>query len=285
MTLCVGTLCDDRKTIVLVADRMFGIGGWAEAELNIRKATAIHKDWMVMIAGNDVAPAVDIIDDLRSRLKVGSSWSVCAVIEQTVEACKCKRMKDAETKYLSSRGWTMEKFRTEGLALLGQSSYDELDLRLQNAELSITMLVAGFDEDGIGHLFSVSDPGQHQRHDLNGFHAIGSGEFGAYYMMLWRELHVKMPLETMLYFSEEAKIFGEQAGGVGYKSDIYVMRHGCRTRKLTRGSVNALDSVWNLLRPKELVRKQRDQLAKLKEVKSLRAELRALRPKARKAKR
>jgi len=56
MTLCVGTLCDDRKTIVLVADRMFGIGGWAEAELNIRKATAIHKDWMVMIAGNDVAP-------------------------------------------------------------------------------------------------------------------------------------------------------------------------------------------------------------------------------------
>jgi hypothetical protein len=38
MTLCVGSLCDNRKTIVLVADRMFGVG-FAEAELNIRKAT------------------------------------------------------------------------------------------------------------------------------------------------------------------------------------------------------------------------------------------------------
>src|SRR6266849_8522219 len=67
MTLCVGALCDNRKTIVLVAERMFGVG-FAEAELNIRKATSLHKDWMVMLAGNDVSPGSDIIDDIRDSL-------------------------------------------------------------------------------------------------------------------------------------------------------------------------------------------------------------------------
>ena len=79
------------------------------------------------------------------------------------------------------------------------------------------LLVAGFDRFGNGHVFSVIDPGTHQRHDLNGFHAIGSGSTGAYFMLMWRELSVQMPLEQVIYFAQEAKIFGEQASGVGYK--------------------------------------------------------------------
>jgi len=179
-------------------------------------------------------------------------------------------MKDAETKYLSSRGWTMDEFRKTGLQLLGQIPFDDLDRSIQNAALSLDMMVAGFDGSGTGHIFSVVEPGLHSRHDVNGFHAIGSGSVGAYYMLLWRELKVQMPLETALYLSQEAKIFGEQAGGVGFESDIYIMRHGQKTRKLTRGSVRFLDRVWNDHKPKDLTKQQKRQLARVKEVKSIR---------------
>ena len=78
-----------------------------------------------------------------------------------------------------------------------------------------------------------------------------------------------MPLAKALYYAQEAKIFGEQASGVGYTSDIYIMRAGQQTRKLTRGSVKALDTVWNLIKPGELSPKQSRELSKLREVRNV----------------
>lgn len=42
------------------------------------------------------------------------------------------------------------------------------------------------------------------------------------YMMYYRDMSSKMTLRETLYYAMEAKFFGEQASGVGERTDMYV---------------------------------------------------------------
>ena len=63
MTLCIAALCEDRKTLILVADRMVGTG-FIEAELSIEKIKSIHPNWWAMVAATDITPVFDILGSL-----------------------------------------------------------------------------------------------------------------------------------------------------------------------------------------------------------------------------
>jgi hypothetical protein len=69
--------------------------------------------------------------------------------------------------------------------------------------------------------------------DLPGFHAIGRGSAAAMYMMAYREVSSVLPLRLALYYAVEGKYFGEQAGGVGTKTDVLVLRWDKKPFKLT----------------------------------------------------
>jgi hypothetical protein len=45
--------------------------GMTEGEPDIKKVLQVHKDWRVMIAGNDIAPIFPIIEDAKSKLGKG----------------------------------------------------------------------------------------------------------------------------------------------------------------------------------------------------------------------
>jgi hypothetical protein len=68
MTVCVATICDNGKSIILVADKMIGIG-FIESEPDINKLLQLHKDWWVLFAGNDISPVFDVIAYARRIIK------------------------------------------------------------------------------------------------------------------------------------------------------------------------------------------------------------------------
>jgi hypothetical protein len=64
MTCCVASICDEGKSIVLVSDKMIGTG-MIESEPEISKVLWLHKNWRVMLAGDDIAPAFPIVDTAK----------------------------------------------------------------------------------------------------------------------------------------------------------------------------------------------------------------------------
>ncbi|HEY1501213.1 MAG TPA: hypothetical protein VGF88_16690 [Acidobacteriaceae bacterium] len=67
MTTCNAAICDNGKAVVLVADKMIGMG-YVESELEISRMRPIHSEWWMLFAGDDITPVFDIVNYAKSRL-------------------------------------------------------------------------------------------------------------------------------------------------------------------------------------------------------------------------
>lgn len=256
MTLCIAALCENRKTLIIMADKMLGIG-FIEAELAIEKIIQIHQNWWVMIAGNDITPVFDILDWSKKRLAEEEECNVDKIMQVLSANYQKKRLDSAEAEYLKTRGWSMEKFVAEGNNGLPPVVFQEIDRQIQRYKLEISLLVGGFDEEGVGHIFSVDNPGVTRRHDIPGYYAIGNGMFGALYFMYYRELSIPMKATDCLYYMYEGKNFGYEAGGIGDDTDCIIVRHNKPELRLDDKAISTLDQMWEEFRPQPATQLER----------------------------
>jgi len=63
-------------------------------------------------------------------------------------------MENAESLYLTTIGWDITRFNTEGPSLL--SNYMELQAKIGDYNTGLQLLVAGFD-NGKSHIFTLED--------------------------------------------------------------------------------------------------------------------------------
>ena len=227
MTVCIAALCEERKALVLATDRMVRSTRFG-TEAEFHKTWRLHKDWWLMLAGDDVAPAFDIIDAVKKKLDGQDRFSVDDVERAVTESHREKRAAEAEAKYLIPRGWTLDRFSSSASTILPEPLCLSLDNDLQSYGLDIELLIAGFDAEGRAHVFSVNDDdnrGAARRHDVPGFFAIGCGSPGAYFMMMYRAMNPSVPIRWGIFHVLEAKHFGALVPGVGPGTDMYVLRH------------------------------------------------------------
>jgi hypothetical protein len=267
MTCCVAALCDKGKSIVLVADKMIG-SGMIEGEPEITKILTFHRHWRVMLAGDDISPAFPIIDSVKQKLSRKRALAVRQVMDAFKASYRREREDIAESMYLSPRGWTMRSFNSAAAKILPKQVRKEISDKLQSQRLELSLLVAGFDNTGKGHIFSLDDyehRGKPRRQDIPGFHAIGSGAPGAIYMMTYRDASASMPLRLMIYYALEGKYFGELAGGVGLRTDFYVLRSGKRTFKIKEETLDKkLFTLCKKIQPRNLTQSHVDALNSLR---------------------
>jgi 20S proteasome alpha/beta subunit len=232
MTTCVAAIADEGKALILAADKMVGVG-WVESELEITKMREIHSHWWMMFAGDDITPVFDIVDYTKARLPSEGRPTVKEVEDAVKAAVAQKRMENAESLYLTTIGWDITRFNTEGPSLL--SNYMELQAKIGDYNTGLQLLVAGFDNSK-GHIFTLEDgsssKGIPHRYDIPGFAAIGSGATGADYFMYYRHLGPSLPVREALYYVLEAKFAGEQAGSVSASTDLFIARPGKKLLQL-----------------------------------------------------
>jgi 20S proteasome alpha/beta subunit len=259
MTCCVAALADYGKSIVLVADKMIGLG-MIETEPDISKIIVLQKGWRVLISGDDVAPAYPIIEAAKKSLIGPKKYNVGEVMNAVYNAYSAERLAAADSSYLKPAG-------IKSLDLIGgrdklpESIRIELINKMAGFKLEVSLLVAGFDSNKKGYIFSVDDDqvrGRPQRQDITGWHAIGSGAGGAMYMMAYRALSPSMPLRAVLYYAVEAKYFGEKASGVGVKTDVLIMRSDKESFRIKETTLE--DKIFPLcarMEPRSLVDKNK----------------------------
>lgn len=265
MTVCVAAICDNGKTLILVADKMIGIG-FIESEPDINKLLVLDKDWWVLFAGNNISPVFDIVDyaklyisekKKKDGLREEASISLNLAMESIRESYDKKRREQAEILYLKPIGWTMDAFNADGQKYL--PDFAEIKSRISDYSLDIELLIAGF-SDGNAYIFSLTgtDGALINRHDIPGFYSIGSGGIGAIYMLYYRDMSYKKPAREAVYYAMEAKLFGEQASGVGEETDLYIATSDGKFITLSEDTIEKkLVSVWNKLRPKWMGRESR----------------------------
>jgi len=260
MTCCIAALCDDRRAIILAADKMIGFG-MIESEPSISKILQIHTHWYVMLAGNDISPAFDIVDAAKRKLEKETNVSVDAVAAAVFGSYTEQRAKQAEAQFLTPLGWTLKYFNSnESGGVIPDATRVSVANEIQNHFLRVTLLVAGFDGTGQGHIFSISDyenRGIPQRCDIPGYRAIGSGGDGAHYMLAWRAYCPTLSIREAIYYVSEGKYFGEYASGVGTRTDLFILRfRKPRIRILEKTVDEKLMKLCEQLEPGKLRKKE-----------------------------
>lgn len=268
MTCCVAAICDKKKSIVLVSDKMIGTQ-MIESEPEITKVIPIHPNWRIMFAGDDICQVFPIADAARltlsGRKRAPTLKQVCNAV---YECYSEERSRQSEAIHLAPLGWNRNTFNSAKSAILPEALREELLTKIADHRVGITLLVAGFGSTGNAHIFSVDDNedrGKPRIQDLPGYHAIGSGGEAAMYMMAYREMSAAVPLRLALYYAVEGKYFGEKSGGVGTKTDAWVMRSGLRPFKMSTEALE--ESLFDLcmrLEPRPIRRQQVDVLNQMK---------------------
>jgi hypothetical protein len=275
MTVCVAALCDMGRALVVVSDKMIGLG-FVQGEGENWKGQVLHPQWLLMMAGGDIAPLFEIGDLVRAELRPDEKATLEEVSESVQRNYELTRARQAEAMYLKPIGWTIERFNREGPAVL--PNFLELQAHIGEHELAVEILVAGFDHSKIppGRIFTLSPPdrGMPRRHDLPGFAAIGSGAIAAEYMLHFKEYSPSWPIRAAVYYVLEAKYFGEYATGVGEQTDLLVFQFdGNATRVIRVDDAKTIEPklipLCQLLEPMHLLPEDIDILNSLPELKGL----------------
>ena len=277
MTVCVATICDNGKTIILVSDRMIG-PGFIESEPNINKVIKLHDQWWLLFAGDDISPVFDIVDYAKGEIKkkhtkaqlaADSPASLQTVMDAVKESYERKRMEQAESLYLKPIGWDVASFNGSAGGPNCLRDFGEIKARIADYVLNIELLVAGFSE-GTAYVFSLigREGAIVNRHDLPVFFSIGSGGTGAIFMMYYRDLSYKTIAREAIYYAMEAKLFGEQASGVGEDTDLYIATADGKFISCGEQTTEIdLIKVWDKLRPRWIGKESRTILNSITELK------------------
>jgi len=196
---------------------------FVESEPDIKKIIPLNDRWWIMFAGNDISPVFPIADSARK--KIISQMDVDDIIGSVFDAYKTERDSRAANLFISPYGLTESNYYQNGLKILGGSLFREIAYKRADYKLNLQLIVAGFDGAMNGRIAYIDDSGP-IRLDIPGFSTIGSGYTGAQFMMSYRRFSPSMALREAVYYTVEAKYFGEQATGVGAVTDLQIHRAG-----------------------------------------------------------
>jgi hypothetical protein len=211
--------------IVVASDTRLSFGGYCSVEGTIKNKN-FHRDWSVLIAGNDISQAILVIDTATELLR-GQSGKFSVVLKHFKKAYAEHRTTVMTDLFLNSFAMTMAEFKRNGKVQLNAEVHADLSFRIKNFDLGCTFLVYGFDDNGEPHLFTVSNPGKAEVYDKPGFWAIGAGKSMALSMLAALEQHPeRSSLAESVYNVLAAKYTSEMASDVGRETWMFVHKKG-----------------------------------------------------------
>src|ERR1035437_9903756 len=86
-----------------------------------------------------------------------------------------RRQAKAEFSHLSKYGLTMEEFVKEGKKFFGLPLFTDMKYQVDSVRLGSALMIYGYDDKAVPHIFTVDDDAGYENHDLYGFWTIGSG--------------------------------------------------------------------------------------------------------------
>jgi hypothetical protein len=170
------------------------------------------------MAGNDVARADTVFNKAQQRL---TSRDADTIAETLFEECNAERDRIIEASVLRKRGFTWEMFRKGGKSLCTDAVYYEIESEIADVDLSVSFLIAGFDEHDESHIRFTNWHTPPENYDPLGFYAIGTGSTAAMsslaHAVEYLNFNRHMDTASVVYHVLAAKFMAESAQDVGRK--------------------------------------------------------------------
>ncbi|MGB7082006.1 MAG: hypothetical protein WBD54_10250, partial [Candidatus Acidiferrales bacterium] len=215
MTVCLATVAEKSKAIVMVSDKAVTYGGKdslapMQYDTGVKKVRRIGSTfWYALIAG-DPTFALHVIDGAEQIIASNPDLveSVMGMMSCLKAAYKKRRETLVSDLVLAPRLLTKDLLvaRTADLLPLDQEFFFGVSAEAKNLKTNSSLLVCGFDSKSKPHFFSVTNPGVVHSHDMTGFHAVGVGASMAISRLLILEAAKEDKLPLALYGAFDSKV-------------------------------------------------------------------------------
>jgi 20S proteasome alpha/beta subunit len=231
MTICIGSLCEKRRSAVVIADRMVtNLGLSVEFERDDTKIVKLTDNCLAVRSGDPLV-AEEVFEDVIEAFK-GVKQHRISEITKNVEEGLCElRKRRIEDEFFKPRGITIEEYY-KNQAHFSEQLASMFEERIEEYDSGVNILIIGVDDKG-SHLYLVDyteHPRTSRRFDSIGFCSVGIGTPHAQNSLISNKCSPNLPLREVLYLVYEAKKKAEIAPGVGCMTDIaYIDSKGCHS--------------------------------------------------------
>ena len=252
MTVGIAAICDNRKAIIMAADRLMTVGPENLAtDTDMRKVMELTPQTWIAYTGT-----VQDCEYASERFKHASSLlslqSVYGVAKRLRKACEHMRTRQIEEKILRPI-WNVNFREYKRASLRNPISPIVNDVlnRILTFQYQLTLMVCGFDGDR-AHIYRVSNSFVNS-HSALGFHAIGYGETVAT-VVLARGGHnfSSQSIEETIFRVYKAKRAAEHTRLVGKGTDMVLLRDRCKAELLSTELIDECRMIYKKQKPPEL---------------------------------
>jgi hypothetical protein len=213
MTVAIAAVAERGTSIIFAMDQMMSIGIKTADLPFVTKGHLVHKRWFALYAG-DVTHVPPILQKVKTALSGMPDPGLGDVSGAFVRLYRAERERLVVQAILSPFGLDMPTF-ISSLSTSQNTELVEMKRKIQDFDFDVEFLVGGFGPDRNAHIFTVAPPGFESHYDSVGFWSIGSGAEASLSSLMFRRLHVVLPLKQTVYHVTEAKFMSEFAMGVG----------------------------------------------------------------------
>lgn len=222
MTICIAAI-HSNKTIITASDKKISFGGFFSTEGEMCKYLPVT-DWIGLFAGEDISPAVRVLEDLQGRAKPNMSIEDFSVLCR--DAYRKQRIIGIESHILGKYGMTLDEFKQTGKAVFTEDVYEHVFKEIDDYELKVQFLFGGFSPDCAPHIFTLLEPGTTNYFDRTGYWAIGSGKHAAVSHLASYPYQRTDSIAVCIYRVMAAKMAAETAREVGKNTYVSLRFRG-----------------------------------------------------------
>ncbi len=251
MTVCIVARCTENDSFIAASDRMFSYGNQYTYESISLKRIGLTPDgrWHTMFAANYVPNVLPVIRGSRHVLNGRGKrppFDLDTVERACVQAYQVQRARLVSDTILSKYGFDLTSYKHE-VTKFGPAECARINGEIEQLKVGVELIVYGYDEWNVAHLFRVDEPGVSICCDHDAFAVVGSGAGWAQASLLSDELP-KISQAEMVCRVAEAKFLAEQDVGVGNDSAIGVLNQPPNVASGTSErfiSIPAMDAIRN----------------------------------------
>lgn len=242
VTVCIAAISCEGY-IVTASDMMIACA-LSSSDVATIKLEQFHKEWIVMMAGDDITQALPIIGKAETYFQKRAN--TLNVARNCFKRAYQNHLGElAADNVLGRFGLDMETFRKSGRRRFTEPVFNSLCEEIRKVKASCQFLACGFDEGRRPHLFVVDEPGTDSVYDKPGFCAIGSGSYAATGMLYYLEQRIDRTVHETIFNVCAAKYMAEKIPGVGAETFLHVKAQGCQAFTMETWVEPTIRKVWN----------------------------------------